>query len=163
MKTKLIALICFGIAFAFVEAVVVVYLRRALNYDVLAVRAGQQPIVNFGFIAFIPLGSTFFGGSDLVRVEILREIATIIMLISVAYLAARRLAHRLGAFLIAFSLWDIFYYVFLRLLIHWPENLMTPDIFFLIPVAWIGPVLTPIVISTVLLIIGVLKFTSREV
>jgi hypothetical protein len=159
MKSKLFALICFGIAFAFVEAVVVVYLRNTAVYDLLAVKPGYKQILNLGFIAFIPLSAIRFTEGKFLNIEILREAATIIMLLSVALLSAKRLVQRLGVFLIAFSLWDLFYYVFLKFLINWPKGLFDIDIFFLIPVAWIGPVITPVVISIVLLVTGVIMMT----
>lgn len=60
----------------------------------------------------------------------------------------------IGAFMVSFACWDIMYYVFLRVLDNWPSSLLTKDIYFLIPVTWVGPVITPLVISTVLLILG---------
>jgi hypothetical protein len=52
--------------------------------------------------------------------------------------------------------WDLFYYVWLRLLLGWPPSLLTWDVLFLIPVPWIGPVLAPVVVSIALVVGGVL-------
>ncbi|MBI2594611.1 hypothetical protein HYW39_02860, partial [Candidatus Curtissbacteria bacterium] len=62
---------------------------------------------------------------------------------------------------LVFGLWDIFYYLFLRLTIGWPKNLFDLDIFFLLPTPWVGPVIVPIAISTIL-IIGSLAYLSRR-
>jgi len=84
------------------------------------------------------------------------------MLLSVGYLSAQNIKQKMGAFLIAFGFWDIFYYVFLNLLIGWPKSLFDIDLFFLIPVPWIGPVITPIVVSILLIIIGVNLFLKKD-
>jgi hypothetical protein len=52
---------------------------------------------------------------------------------------------------IAFTVWDLTYYLFLRVLDGWPASVMDRDVFFLIPVAWVGPVLTALVLSTLVL------------
>ena len=72
-----------------------------------------------------------------------------------ALVAGRTRRERLGAFLIGFATWDITYYLFLRIIDDWPSSLLTKDVFFLIPVAWIGPVITPLVISAALLVLGI--------
>jgi hypothetical protein len=43
--------------------------------------------------------------------------------------------------------WDIFYYVWLKVLLDWPASLLTPDILFLIPLPWWGPVIAPVLIA----------------
>src|ERR1035438_4418730 len=86
----------------------------------------------------------------LLSVEIAREAATIVMLVSVALVAGGR-ASWLPSFAIAFGTWDIFYYVFLKLLLHWPASIMTWDILFLVPVPWAAPVLAPVVVSVTII------------
>ena len=56
--------------------------------------------------------------------------------------------------MISFGVWDIFYYVFLRLLIGWPESLATWDLLFLVPVPWIGPVIAPVLVSLSMILAG---------
>jgi hypothetical protein len=51
----------------------------------------------------------------------------------------------------AFALWDIFYYIWLYVLLRWPPGLMTVDVLFLIPRPWIAPVLVPVVISLLMM------------
>jgi hypothetical protein len=60
-----------------------------------------------------------------------------------------------AAFAIAFGVWDISFYAGLKLLLAWPASLFTWDILFLIPVPWVGPVLTPILVSVAMIIGGV--------
>ena len=59
-------------------------------------------------------------------------------------------------FMIAFGVWDIFYYVWLKVFLNWPASLMTWDLLFLVPVPWVGPVITPVIISIAMIISGVL-------
>ena len=123
----------FAIGFGMVEAAVVIYMR-ALYFP----EGFQFPI---NAIA-----------DPIVFTEVWREAATILMLAAVGIVASKSKPQRFAYFLISFALWDIFYYVFLKVFIDWPASFMTWDILFLLPVAWIGPVITPIVLS--LLMIG---------
>jgi hypothetical protein len=156
MKKKLLALIIFGVAFAFVEAAVVYYLRIVFSFSSNYMPSGNfKEFLNLGFIAFLSPGSLVLPSLQITHVEALREIATLIMLASVSYLAGKNLKGRFAAFLISFATWDIFYYVFLRYLTGWPKTLSDIDVYFIIPVAWIGPVITPIVISLIMFGVGV--------
>jgi hypothetical protein len=92
----------------------------------------------------------------LVRTEQSREAATLVMLAAVAFLAARRSSSRFGAFLVAFGVWDITYYIALRILVGWPPSLATMDLLFLIPQGpwWYQPIWLPIAISCAMVIVG---------
>jgi len=79
--------------------------------------------------------------------EIVREAATLVMLAAVALCAAGDRRRWLPAFAVAFGTWDLFYYVFLKLLIGWPASLLTWDVLFLIPVPWAAPVLAPTLVA----------------
>jgi hypothetical protein len=103
----------YAIAMAFLEAVVVVYLRGVLQ------------ITN----DHVALGSYF-------TLEIWREVATLAMLTSVGWLAGRRRLERWAYGLFAFGVWDIFYYVWLKVLIGWPATLLDWDVLFLVPLRW---------------------------
>lgn len=131
LKTSIV-LSLFAIAMGLLEAAVVIYLRDILYPE------------GFAF----PLNPV---RPDLVWTEILREMATLVMLLSVGITAGRTLAERFAWFLYAFAVWDIFYYVFLSVLIGWPESLMTWDVLFLIPVTWTGPVLSPLIVSSTMI------------
>ena len=135
----------FGAAFGFVESSVVVYLRAAV---------GLLP----GY------GGTLFP-SDLPRsllvVEFFRETATMIMLLSIAFLAVRSLRERWAIFLWVFAVWDISYYVGLWATVRWPSSPLTPDVLFLIPTPWFSQVWFPILIS-VLTMIAVIVARKNE-
>ena len=51
-----------------------------------------------------------------------------------------------------FGVWDIFYYVWLKVLLDWPSSIMDWDILFLIPTTWASAVLYPVLISITLLV-----------
>lgn len=129
LKNKLIIATVFSIAMAFLESAVVIYLRFLL-YD-----AG-----GFKF----PLNDM---PPVLIITELGRELATLIMLFAVGYMLAQTKLSRLAWFLFCFAIWDIFYYVFLYVLLDWPANITDWDILFLLPVAWYGPVLTPCLVA----------------
>jgi hypothetical protein len=148
-------LILFGISFAYVEASVVVYLRAL--YDPLRhkLRPDRAAGELFPLITPDQIRTSAPETSTLVRVEVVREAATMIMLASVAWVAgAGRLW--LPSFAIAFGTWDLFFYVFLKLLVHWPASIMTWDILFLIPVPWAAPVLAPSIVAITIMITGLL-------
>ena len=142
-RINLVFLIVFGVAFGFVEAAVVYYLRDLLNFHAGYVITNYRTLLNLGFITFVTPGHSLLINSRITSIEVIRETATIIMLISVAFIAGKNRKQRLSAFLITFACWDISYYVFLKILGNWPSNFLTKDVYFLIPVTWIGPVITP--------------------
>jgi hypothetical protein len=133
----------FSIAFAFVEASVVVYLR-AIYYPE-------------GFAFPLKLMS-----SHHIAVELSREVATIVMLAAAGMLAGKSRWEKFSYFLIAFGVWDIFYYVWLKLTLNWPFTLFDWDILFLIPLPWIGPVVAPVLVSIVMIAGGLLMIRREE-
>lgn len=132
---KLYYLFLFSIAFAFVESSVVVYLR-AIYYP-----------EGFHF----PLKRHY---DVMLTVEIIREFSTLVIMVSISILLSKKFWQGFGYFLIIFGLWDIFFYVWLKVIINWPESFFTPDVLFLIPIPWIAPVLAPVIISLIMIIIG---------
>ena len=96
-------------------------------------------------------------------VELVREAATLVMLLAVGMLAGRAWPARLGYTAIAFGIWDILYYVFLRVMTDWPKSLFDWDILFLLPLPWWGPVLAPVCISLLMIVWGTFatQFTDR--
>lgn len=160
----ILKVIIFAIAFAFVEASVVVYLRHLLGVNF------TPPQVEKSEILFLTPGVAFLepqtvakiiADTDILNVERIREAATIVMLAAVASLAGRKTLERFAYFFLAFGIWDIFYYIFLRLTVGWPKTFSDLDIFFLLPTPWIGPVFVPILISTIL-IMGSLIYLKRR-
>lgn len=96
--------------------------------------------------------------------ELLRELATLVMLVGVGVVAGRNFPERFAWFIFSFGVWDIFYYVFLKLLIGWPTSMLTWDLLFLIPVTWTGPVVTPVVCSMLMITLAlvILRRTGKN-
>jgi hypothetical protein len=131
---RIFIVVVFSIAFGYIEAAVVVYLREIFHPD--------------GFIfPLTDFGSTILQHEKLLLTEIGREAATIVLIFTGAWLFGRNRQQRFAYFLIIFAVWDIFYYVWLKVLIDWPATIMDWDILFLIPVTWASPVLYPALIS----------------
>jgi len=98
---------------------------------------------------------------DIITVELLREAATVIMLLAIGAISGKTSVEKFGWFIYSFAIWDIFYYIFLKLLIGWPESLMTWDILFLIPATWTGPVVAPLINSITMIILAWLIISSK--
>lgn len=92
----------------------------------------------------------------LIRIELIREAATLLMLVAVGWLAGRTTRSRFGYFLLAFGVWDILYYVFLAPISGWPRSLFNWDVLFLLPLPWWGPVLAPVSIAGLMVVGGTL-------
>lgn len=131
-----ITVVVFAVAMALVEAAVVAYLRTLIG-SADPYRAGALSLPAW-----------------MMRTEIAREAATLVMLATVAWLAGRAWRARLGYFLIAFGVWDIFYYLFLAPISGWPRSLLAWDVLFLIPLPWWGPVFAPTSIALLMLVLG---------
>ena len=127
----------FAVAMGYVEAAVVVYLQSALE-NVPTAMPSHDP------------GT--FGTFE--AVEIARELATLVMIAAVGWLAGRTRLERLAWAAVVFGTWDIVYYFGLRVAIGWPPSFDTWDVLFLVPVAWVGPVWAPIVVSSALVVVG---------
>jgi len=89
-----------------------------------------------------------------------REAATMLMLGAVALAVARNLHQWIAAFAIAFGVWDIGFYAFLKLMIHWPESLSTWDILFLIPLPWVGPIWAPVLVALSMIVCGLISLRA---
>lgn len=136
--------IVFSTAFAWVESSVVVYLRTiyfegGFNFPLIVRWEGTRQVVD-----------------PLVRIEFGREIATLIMLVSVGWLSGKNRFQRFSYFMIAFGAWDIFYYIWLYVMVGWPESIMTWDLLFYVPLPWVGPVITPVLIALTMVSAGTL-------
>ncbi|MCL4398094.1 hypothetical protein M1403_03680 [Patescibacteria group bacterium] len=158
---KLFFIFLFSLGFAIDEAAVVYYLRQLLHYGFNTPWPQFTTVLNLGFVAFVRSQVTIIPDFNIAAAEIYREISTLIVLISLAYLSGKTFRERLGNFLIAFSFWDIFYYAALWFLAGWPRNLLDKDVFFLLPIPSIGPVITALALSSAGLIIG-LKLRSSQ-
>jgi hypothetical protein len=86
------------------------------------------------------------------------------MLLAMGFLAGKNARQRFAWFIYSFAIWDLFYYVFLKLVLNWPSSWFTWDILFLVPVVWTGPVLTPVLVSLTMIILAftILYFDQRQ-
>jgi len=140
----------FAASFGFLEAVVVVYLRAAV---------GLLPGYQGTLSDVIRMSGDFYRQSQainqfpksLLTLEVLREAATILMLLSVALLTSATSRARAAVFLWTFAIWDIVYYAALWATVRWPLSLRDPDILFLIPAPWLSPVWFPLLVSALAL------------
>ena len=152
VRLRFVALLVFGAGFGFVEAAVVSYLRRIIGSQPDYHMGAGKVYVDLGFIAFVQPDRSVLVDPALTQVETAREAATLVMLVAIAVVAGETLRRRVAAFFIAFTMWDLTYYLFLRALDGWPTSLVDRDVFFLIPVTWVGPVATAVVASSVVLV-----------
>ena len=137
-RTRWAIVVAFAIAMAWVEAASVFYIRSLVD-RIEPYQADPLPI-----------------NGALASVELWREAATLVMLATLGLLAGRTWRRRAGYAAIAFGAWDIFYYVFLRLMSGWPRTLLDWDILFLLPLPWWGPVLAPVSIALLMIAWGTL-------
>ena len=149
-KIKLLYVTLFAIAMAYLESAVVVYLRM-LYYP----NGFTFPLVEIPSIIWI--------------IETGREAATMVMLFTVSGFLANNKREWFAYFAFTFGVWDIFYYLWLKVFLDWPASLLDWDILFLIPLPWVGPVLAPILISLSLITASLyllkykhIKFNRRE-
>src|SRR5213076_2553620 len=137
-RGRWLVVVAFAIAMAWLEAACVLYIRTLVD----RIQPYQpNPLPLHGV-----LGS----------VELWREAATLVMIAAVGVLAGRTWRRRAGYWALAFGVWDIFYYVFLRLISGWPTTLLDWDILFLLPLPWWGPVLAPVCIALLMIAWGTL-------
>jgi len=146
---KILLVAVWAIAFAYVESAVVNYLR-ALYY----------PLENGGFQFPLQTWDQLrqMGAEHVGRlvIELGRECATVVMLVAVGMIAGKNSREAWAHFMIAFGVWDIFYYVWLKVLLDWPASVMTWDLLFLVPVPWVAPVLAPVIVSIFLISSGLI-------
>jgi len=140
---KLLWIGLFAIGMAFIEAATVVYLRRVLNIHDLIIDIPP----------FDP---------EITPIEIGRELSTLIMLFAVGWAIGKSWQSRVGILFFAFGIWDIFYYVWLRIFIGWPDSILAQDLLFLIPLPWWGPVIAPVLISCLMVIGGVFAVIDED-
>lgn len=138
----LIWITLFAIAMGIFEGAVVVYIR-ALYYPE-------------GFDFPLKLMS-----NQVAITEVIRELASLLILLSVGIIAGKNFSQRFAWFIYSFAVWDIIYYVFLYLILAWPSSLLTWDVLFLLPVTWTGPVITPVIISLLMILLAMIIYTGN--
>jgi len=133
----------FAIAMAYVESATVVYLRRIYGIS--------------DFLLDIPPFDPVIA-----PIEVGRELATLVMLMAVGWAVGKSLQTRLSYTFIIFGVWDIFYYIWLRVFIGWPNSLFETDLLFLIPLPWWGPIIAPVLIACLMVVGGILAVISED-
>jgi hypothetical protein len=127
----------YALAMGYLEAVVVYYIRYSLG-DVHA-----TVLVTSSIALRFPWG-----------IEMTREVATLVMLATVALLAGRDWRERTAALLWAFGIWDATYYLGLEILAQWPSSIVTQDVYFLLPIPWGGPVWVPLLADALMAVLA---------
>jgi hypothetical protein len=143
-RTRWGIVVAFAIAMAWVEAASVFYIRMLVD-RIEPYQANPLPI-----------------NGALGNVELWREAATLVMIATMGVLAGRTWRRRAGYAALAFGAWDIFYYVFLRIMSGWPRTLLDWDILFLLPLPWWGPVIAPVSIALMMILWGTLTTQARD-
>src|SRR5262245_16338661 len=119
-RMRWLLVVVFAVGMAWVEAASVYYLRVMVD-RVDPYQANPMPM-----------------GGVLEQVELVREAATLLMLLTIGTLAGRTGRAQLGYATIAFGVWDISYYLFLKVICDWPKSLFDWDLLFLLPLPWWG-------------------------
>jgi len=136
-ENNYLPLLIFAVSMGLLEAIVVVYIRELYYPEGFRFPLKELPIW-------------------LIIIEWVREISTLLMLGSVAWISGKNFLKRLSAFLFLFGIWDIVYYIGLKIFLDWPESLLNWDILFLIPITWVGPVLAPVLCSLLMIFMALL-------
>jgi len=133
----------FSIAMAYVESATVVYMRRIYGIsDLLLDIPPFDPVI--------------------APIEIGRELATLVMLLAVGWSVGKSLQSRISFAFFTFGIWDIFYYIWLRVFIGWPNSLFETDLLFLIPLPWWGPIIAPVLIACLMVVGGILAVICED-
>jgi len=135
---KFSIVVVFSIAFAYIESAVVVYLREIFHPE--------------GFKFPFKVFNVEQVNMRLLLTEVGREAATLVLILTACWNFGQNRRQRCAYFLTIFAIWDIFYYVWLKVLIDWPASIMDYDILFLMPTIWASPTLAPVLVSVTMLI-----------
>ena len=160
MLGRLLALIVLTVALAYIESALVVYLREVIA----PLRSVHFPGAAREMLPLLRLEHVREAGPQyllLLRIEVGREMTPIVVLLAAAWVLGRSARQVVGFFLLGFGVWDIFYYVWLKVLLDWPASLGTWDVLFLIPTAWVAPVWAPLVVSVTLAAAGAVLVVHR--
>lgn len=136
-KRQIISALIFGIAFGITEAIVVIYLRTIAQSEVQ--------------IQLLKLSD------NITHLEMLRNVGTILMLMALAALGDSQRKNQWALFFLAFSSWDLVYYLGLKFLTNWPDSLLTKDVLLLVPVPWTSQVWFPVLICLLLITVILIR------
>ncbi|HLK46724.1 MAG TPA: hypothetical protein VKT49_01240 [Bryobacteraceae bacterium] len=155
-----LAILLFGVAFGYLEAAVVTYLRALHEPVRQRYYPGRPPSELFPMLTLAQTRAVAPEQIRIIAIEVGREAATLIMLAAVALGVSQNLSQWAAAFAMAFGTWDLAFYGGLKLLLDWPASLLTWDVLFLIPVPWAAPVLAPSLVSIAMIAAGLWHFRN---
>ncbi len=155
----------YAVAMAYLESAIVVYLRRlyypqGLSFPLtIADIEGLRYLMAHQSVFDFPLAII---DTPTLLLELGRETATMVMLATVGIAAGRTKVGKFAYFLLLFGVWDIWYYIWLKVFLGWPASLLTWDVLFLIPVPWIGPVLAPVSVALTMIGMGLVMLHLEQ-
>lgn len=163
-RWRLLAVGVFAVAFGWLEAIVVLYIRKMIGLEgsLDMMDSATQTAILEKFAAMRSVGEAGTLSPAYLRVEQIREAATILMLAAVGWLAGANFRQRTAYFFYAFGIWDLVYYAGLRVLLGWPPSVKTLDILFLIPFEWVAQVWIPAAISCIFIVGSIWSLRSRS-
>jgi len=155
----LAAMVVLTVGLGYMEAAVVVYLREisAPIRQRYFPREASEPLPLLGGQQLAAAGGDKF---KILAIEMTREPAPLAVLAAFAWVLGRTRRMRVGLFLVGFGLWDILYYVFLKLLIDWPKSLASWDVLYLIPAPWVAPVWAALASAVTMLALGAVAIST---
>lgn len=163
---KILIVTVFAAAMGYVEAAVVVYLRALFNivgeYQVIQ-HDPSDVLIALPFFTLLQPHNLFaiLPDSKILGTDLLREIATIVMLLTFGWLVGETIKRKIAIFLYTFAVWDISYYVFLYLILGWPSSVKAMDVLFLVPVPWVAPVFLPVTISMMMIAVSLFLLKQK--
>jgi len=154
-RRLVLAVLLFGVAFGYLEAAVVSYLRALHEPVRQRFYPGRRASDLFPMVTLEQARSTGPETVGILKIEIGREAATLVMLAALAWAVAENAGQWAAAFALAFGTWDLAFYAGLKLILGWPASLGTWDILFLIPLPWVAPVLAPLLVAAAMMAAGI--------
>lgn len=155
-RRAILSLVLFATAFGYLEAAVVVYLRHIYQPIRVELHPGRAADDLFPLITTEQLKARGQEYNTLLATELGREFATLLMLAGAALAVSSNFRQWLAGFVLAFGIWDLVFYLFLKVILNWPESLVTWDILFLLPLPWVGPVVAPCIVAASMVVAGIL-------
>ncbi|MGC8943970.1 MAG: hypothetical protein ACP5IV_00440 [Caldisericia bacterium] len=77
-------------------------------------------------------------------------------------LSGKNFIQKLSYFIYTFGVWDIFYYITLKIFLNRPQSILAWDILFLIPVPWIRPVIAHVTCASTMILMGIIIINFEE-
>jgi hypothetical protein len=163
LRRRVVLLVLFGVVFGYVEAAAVVYVR--VMYEPIHQRVFPERAPDDLFPLFSQEQWAREGPAYLQRpwVEVGRELGTVLLVVLLAGAVSRTFRDGFAAFMLAFGVWDLAYYLWLWLLIGWPHSLGEWDLIFAAPVPWVGPVLAPLLVAAAMTLTAAVYFRCAAV